>query len=161
MPLLADANILIVEGTDATGKSTLCHDIAEATGRRYVHASAPKTRDWLDEYVLSLRAGQRTVCDRWHIGELIWPEVFGRPSLFTSFDDYEHCSRILVELLDAAIVVVTRPVEDIIATLHERGEGDTVAHTVKAQAQYQDIAARTRSVSIPVFDIDEARRHLL
>lgn len=159
MPLL-DSNILIVEGTDATGKSTLCRDIAESTGRRYIHASAPKTRDWFDEYIVPLKSGEPVVCDRWHIGELIWPDTFGRPSLFESFAEYEHCTRILVELLGAQIIVVSRPWRDIAATLLERGEQDTTEITLRAQALYHDIAGRTKSTAINVYDIDTVRSRL-
>lgn len=64
--------LIIVEGADKTGKTTLCKVIAKRFGYRYHHFGPPKKRP-ADEYIdflLSLK--QPTVCDRFHLGELVY-----------------------------------------------------------------------------------------
>jgi hypothetical protein len=153
-PAQAPAPILIVEGADATGKTTFCKRYAATYGARYLHAEAPVHDDWLDEYVLPVVADRPIICDRWHLGELVWPEVFDRPSLFDEWDDYERCTRMLVEI-GAAIIVVTRPVDQIACTLAQRGEEDTFTSIAWAQARFVDIAGRTEAAHIPVMTIDD------
>lgn len=148
------APILIVEGADATGKTTFCKRYASIYGARYLHAEAPEHNDWLDEYVLPLLHDQPIICDRWHLGELVWPEAFNRNSLFNNWTEYERCTRMLAEL-DAAIIVCTRPIDQIACTLDQRGEQDTFNTVAWAQARFTEIAAETRATHIPVMTIDE------
>ena len=83
--------LLIIEGPDGDGKSTLAQRVAALLAETYpfdkieVLKKGPPTQHPLDEYVLPLLTyrplqGHHIICDRWHVGEWIYPEVLGRPT---------------------------------------------------------------------------------
>jgi thymidylate kinase len=79
--------IIIIEGVDCTGKSTLAQSfLLQGPRHAILHAGAPQCGTAYDEYVRPLRfardQGWTVICDRWHLGELVWPSIFGRDSLY-------------------------------------------------------------------------------
>lgn len=115
--------IIIIEGTDGTGKSTLAKEIEQSGSHYYYHASAPVTETWEEEYIPTAhRYGDfELVLDRWHLGEWVWPQVFGRKSLFKNFQDFMACHDSLVAL-GAVTFIMTRDPGDVIDELTSRGE---------------------------------------
>jgi len=78
--------LIVIEGVDRTGKSTLARRIAERIGAEVIHAGVP-TKGSIEEYETALngydpREEEHLVLDRWHVGEYVWPEIFGRESDF-------------------------------------------------------------------------------
>ena len=79
--------LILVEGIDLTGKSTLAGLLADsltAAGQEVEvrHSGLPEKRA-IQEYVYPLLdyrpgAGRSIILDRGHIGEAVWPEVFDR-----------------------------------------------------------------------------------
>lgn len=90
--------LIIIEGADLVGKSTFVRRLTEAVANLFpgegidvFHRGPPRLHP-LDEYVVPLvgyRPGTRrhVICDRWHLGELVYPRVFGRS---TVLDDAVH-----------------------------------------------------------------------
>lgn len=83
--------LIIVEGPDCAGKSTFVSKIAAAISAQYfsyiveVLHRGPPTSHPLDEYVVPLLTyrpgtGRDVICDRWHLGELVYPGVLRRPT---------------------------------------------------------------------------------
>src|SRR3982751_3015453 len=84
--------LIILEGPDCAGKSTLASKLACELEKQFpsntvtlLHKGPPEAHP-LDEYewpLLSYRPqrGQHIICDRWHWGESVYPTVLGRPSL--------------------------------------------------------------------------------
>lgn len=78
--------LIIIEGADCTGKSTLARAIMETdveNGMTYITKGPPTYKNPVQEYLWPLSRyvpgdGFHYVCDRWHIGEMIYPEVFNR-----------------------------------------------------------------------------------
>lgn len=83
--------LIIVEGPDGAGKSTLIQRLVNELGdtnprdKVEVLKKGPPhpTQHPLDEYVTPLLSyrpglGHHIICDRWHVGEWIYPEVLGR-----------------------------------------------------------------------------------
>lgn len=133
--------ILIIEGTDGTGKTSAAIRTAVERGSWYRHAGSPRERDWLTEYVwplVTLRGD--AVLDRWHVGEAVWPSLLGRESLFRSDKDLRDCCRDLARL-GARLVVVERDLSDVLDTLSARGESKhAMAVALAAQKKFVDLA---------------------
>jgi hypothetical protein len=74
--------LIVIEGADKTGKTTLAKAISKQLGFEYVHFSAPKgppADEYLD-FLLNLK--KPTVCDRFHLGELVYgPLLRGKAGL--------------------------------------------------------------------------------
>jgi thymidylate kinase len=80
--------LCIVEGPDGAGKSTLVSKIAAELSCLpgldvEIFHRGPPTRHPLDEYETPLidyrpRTGRNVVCDRWHVGEWVYPQVLKR-----------------------------------------------------------------------------------
>lgn len=102
--------LIIIEGIDRTGKSTLADAIAEKVGGEVIHSSKP-TRHPLREYETRLKdyvpgTGQHLILDRWHVGELVWPEIFGRKSEY-DFAMFAH-TEMFLRSRGALLVYATR-----------------------------------------------------
>ncbi len=81
--------LIIVEGSDRSGKSALSRAVCDRLERLHpdhrvelLHAGPPKSHP-LDEYERPLldyrpRTGRHVVCDRWYLGERVYPDVFDR-----------------------------------------------------------------------------------
>ncbi|MQB01812.1 MAG: hypothetical protein GEU78_16285, partial [Actinobacteria bacterium] len=74
--------LIILEGADKVGKSTLARDLEPD---KILHATQP-TGDWFQEYAEPLEfyrpgAGLDVVCDRWHLGELVYGPLYRDQSL--------------------------------------------------------------------------------
>jgi hypothetical protein len=81
--------LIIIEGPDGAGKSTLASQLTEVIQREQpgekierLHKGPPRSHP-LDEYVTPLLSYRPTrehhiICDRWHVGEWVYPAVLGR-----------------------------------------------------------------------------------
>jgi thymidylate kinase len=73
--------MLILEGTDLVGKTTLCHKLAERLpGYLYVHMSRPPKTNWSDEDYIHI-AAMKTIRDRFHLSELAYSRIRKEASL--------------------------------------------------------------------------------
>jgi thymidylate kinase len=82
--------LILLDGSDCTGKTQLAQRLALALNRQRASLSSldvyhrgPPTAHPLDEYaepLLNYRAGNdhNVICDRWHVGEAVYPFVLGR-----------------------------------------------------------------------------------
>lgn len=86
--------LIILEGPDGSGKSSLAARIVTALSVKYpddsvelLHRGPPSAHP-LDEYVTPLLdyrpgAGRHIVCDRWHLGEIVYPAILERKTVYT------------------------------------------------------------------------------
>lgn len=92
--------IIVIEGPDGTGKTTLAKLLAETKGFKYVHNGPPPEGVSLfrhyGEQLLAAR-GARVVFDRLHVGELIYGPVMRGKSLIT-VEEMRLLNRLLFSL---------------------------------------------------------------
>lgn len=78
--------LIILEGLDRTGKTSVA-EMYERGGYELIHISAPVKGTTPDQYIgewidfLTSIQGKDVVLDRSHYGEMVWPQVYGRPPL--------------------------------------------------------------------------------
>ncbi len=78
--------LILLEGCDRSGKSTLAEELADITGGEVIHRGKPECHpleeyeSFLEDYVPG--SGQTLILDRWHVGERVWPGVFNRQSAY-------------------------------------------------------------------------------
>ena len=115
--------LIVIEGADCTGKTTLARRLASDTGARIIHRGAP-TRPLPDEYTTDLEDaavdGPGLVLDRWHIGELVYGPLYRggtdmTPAIFEQIEDR------LLEL-GAVLIHATDTVRNVLHRMQQRGE---------------------------------------
>lgn len=156
--------ILILEGPDAVGKSSHADWLKKHHNARVVHKGIPLSSDWFTEYVEPLIPQDNTellVLDRWHLGEMVWPKLFGRRSLFDAPGSFALCNRMLSNFTDVEIKVITRKPDAIVNTLMLRGELDQTDNVLKSQEMFIDLAQTVHDVPIQIVDSDLLDREVV
>lgn len=152
--------LTIIEGVDGTGKTTLAGRISEKYDAFYMHAGPPQHNDWVREYVVPLSGILPTwdiVCDRWALGELVWPKLFGRESLFKRAADLDACLRACREVAggEMRLIIVKRDPAGITETLTARGEAAELPIVLRAQDMFLDAAKYIQCVDVEIVDSDK------
>ena len=141
--------ITIIEGVDGTGKTTYAKKLAEETCSEYLHASQPKTDLWLKEYLTPILNGD-FVLDRWHIGELVWPQIYGRKPLFGPeiFDmlNYQLAS------MGARLILLNRSDNAIADELLRRGEEKEIELVLKSKSLFLDAFIKVKYIDKQIID---------
>jgi len=145
--------LIIVEGPDCVGKSTFAEKLRKLIEWRYtsdtvelVHRGPPTSHP-LDEYEVPLLAyrqcaGRHVVCDRWHLGELVYPEVLGRSTELTA-PVLSHIELFLASRA-ALVVLITAPTEHLRECVRTRGDDLVDDDQVDAiRAGFLDVSNRT------------------
>lgn len=137
---MTEGRIIIIEGTDGTGKTTLANELAAQAGSRTAvfHAGPPRSQSYISEYVLPLAIatdGWTCICDRWHLGEPVWSHIFGRTPIL----EYEQLhiveKRLRAYNVPITSIYLTRDFEDIIIEHAQRDEDSAPA--LQAIASYE------------------------
>jgi len=118
--------LIILEGVDGVGKSTLAERLCDVLGEGALTLhSGPLDSDPLKEYEWRLKdytpgSGQHIVCDRWHVGELIYGPLYRGVSRVTPA--MRRHIELFLDKLGAHKVVVVAPYRTIMRRLEDRGE---------------------------------------
>lgn len=86
--------LIVIEGVDRTGKSTLADKMPQTLSRlngrgtRVIHAERPESPRAVDEYLEPIlkyvpNASRNVVLDRSFVGESVWPTLFSRTPALT------------------------------------------------------------------------------
>jgi len=150
--------IIIIEGTDGSGKSTLAQSIADAIRDANpndtvvtLHAGPPEPNshplDLYERPLLNYRpgTGHHLILDRWHIGEWIYPEVFGRPTLADTAA-WRHID-LFLQSRGAILIHATPPVQTIVANIRKRG--DDLVKVRQLQGIHAAYSAMVRASHLP------------
>lgn len=153
--------LIILEGPDCTAKSTLADRIAEVVKRAEPDADVtlfhrgPPSAHPLDEYVAPLLdyrpgTGRHVVCDRWHVGESVYPGLLNRHT------DMTEDVRLYVEMFlrsRGALLVLCRAPDDFITECGvARGEPELIVETLIAAARLFDAYGARTALPLVVVD---------
>lgn len=123
--------LILIDGVDCSRKSSLVERLAERVRQANpgeqvdVWHAGPPTKHPLDEYVVPLldyrpSEGRHVICDRWHLGESIYPHVFDRP---TRFDQgVQAYTELFLRSRGALLVHVDAADADVEDCLRSRGD---------------------------------------
>lgn len=133
--------IILLEGLDGTGKSTLATELYRTLKApvAILHAGPPVVTTAIREYVwpLGIAAnGYIVICDRWHLGEMVWPSIFDREPLINDAAELNHIEENIGYLRTPILpLMMQRAIKDIAVELQERQE--PVGHLAEANHLYQ------------------------
>jgi thymidylate kinase len=145
--------LVICEGTDGSGKTTLANTLAIMTRGKYLHAGPPK-RHPLVEYTEPLSSyapgtGQDLICDRWHVGELVYGPLYrGRSGL--THNQFRAVEDLLREK-GALLVLCDEPIGVLVERLTARGEQPNADDLTREAVVFHDVFGRS-ALPKAVFD---------
>lgn len=112
---------IILEGIDASGKSTLANKLVEQYNFGDIIHSGKKEATGIDYFIESLKNKDNCIFDRFHLSEEIFPIMYKRlPHL--SFDEYEEINKYLIDNNVYFIVFICSDMSIIEERLRERDE---------------------------------------
>jgi thymidylate kinase len=153
--------ILVLEGVDGAGKTTLTQKFVEEAERRrweveVWHRGVPE-RHPLEEYELDLEqdyAHNRTkrliVCDRWHLGQVVYGELYRDDAKNSSLGTTWHVDAFL-QSLGAVQLILSPPLDLVRKRLAERGEDYLrPEHVEHVHRRYEELGRTTFRRSIEI-----------
>jgi hypothetical protein len=155
--------LIIVDGPNGAGKSTLVRRLIDeikvrdpGTEVARLH-KGPPTSHPLDEYETPLLGyrpgtGRHVICERWHVGELVYPTVLNRPTQMTTAVN-RHIELFLMSR-GAFMVHVTHANDDVIVeqfTQRDRVHGQITSEPV-LRAVIQSFRQAVKHSRLPRID---------
>jgi thymidylate kinase len=140
--------LIILEGPDGAGKTTLAREIAAIISEHAevdVLRAGPLTEHPLDAYEVPLanyRPGMRhVVCDRWHLGEAIYPAILNRKTVWDgAIAEHIH---LFLKSRGACVVVINPKVSELKTRVKIRGDDlIQVEHLDYISSRYNKLPAR-------------------
>lgn len=108
---------IILEGPDAVGKTTFAELLRDNYNMEIVHFPSATCQEHLDALYKD-----NTIFDRFHIGELVYPEIYGREPKLDFDEANSKIMRAIVDNNDILIFYITSDLEILRQRLIERGE---------------------------------------
>lgn len=116
--------IIILEGPDGSGKTTLANKLAQQTGYTLLHRSQPKTEEdkkrMMDEYMQVIKSGKSCIFDRCWYSEMVYGPVMRDASVISYPQMFELERRLLKN--GAIIIHCTGPLTTLWRRCQTRGE---------------------------------------
>lgn len=136
--------MIIIEGADAVGKTTLAKRICQELDLRYAHYGLlPKTWDYLTDYVPSI--ADRVVLDRFMLSELVYSRVLNREHKLESAT-YRQLMSLARWRFAAQQVVVTADERVIRARYDSAREAFPIDRVLEANAIFTELVSDPKAL---------------
>ena len=116
--------IIILEGPDGAGKTTLAEKLKKQTGYMYLRRAQPKTEEekqrMMEEYVQVIKSGKNCIFDRCWYSEMVYGPVMRDDSVITYPQMYQ-LERLLTKH-GAIVIYCTATKETLWKRCQSRGE---------------------------------------
>lgn len=116
--------IIIIEGPDGSGKTTLANQLSRQTGYKIIHRTRPKTEEekaiMMDEYLQIIRSRENVIFDRSWYSEMVYGPVMRDASVISYSQMYDLERRLMK--VGAMIIYCTDAKPVLWARCQERGE---------------------------------------
>ncbi|GAA3762076.1 hypothetical protein [Salinactinospora qingdaonensis] len=146
----AHHRLIILEGCDGVGKSTLARRIAHMHGHRILHSGvSPEGTDLVIHYTHAIQALEHSVMDRSFISELVYGPLFRGHTRISTDDAINLCHQLVKR--GGLLVHLTAPPHTIAARLHNRdGTHPKTEHLQAIVHAYQAVFSTFARAGIPV-----------
>lgn len=150
-------SLIILEGLDRTGKSSVA-EYFSSKGYEVIHMSAPKKGTTQDEFLQEMvdiitAAATKDIClDRSYYGELVWPQIYNRPSLLSE-ENLEILREVEATVDTKHILMYDNNVEAHWQRCVDNKEPLTKAQFSRARSLYSQMASKYNFelVTLPIF----------
>ena len=131
---------VILSGPDSCGKTTLGEKLRDKYNMKIIHSTAT-TRNTLEYHLDLLDYHDNTIFDRFSVGEMIFPKIYGRPAMLTEEEFFKTLRRV-EDNNDIYIIFICSDIEILKKRLIERGEEDYLAEITQQCELYTEVAAK-------------------
>lgn len=127
--------IIIIEGPDGAGKTTLANQLSRQTKYDIVHRSQPKTDDekkhMMSEYVAAIKSSKNTILDRCWYSEMVYGPIM-RDASVISYPEMYKLEKLLAKA-GAIVIYATAPKAALWQRCQKRGEDYITSHATFCQ----------------------------
>lgn len=151
--------ILIIEGPDGSGKTTLANQLSRQTGYPIIHRSQPKTEEekklMMGEYIQTIKANKNAIFDRCWYSEMVYGPVM-RDASVLSYPEMYELERLAAKA-GAMIIYCTGPESALWMRCMKRGEDYiTCRDTFKAiHKSYEDLMSVPHYIPVVRYEYKE------
>ena len=149
-------SLILIEGIDRSGKSTLAKLVAIHMSCGVKHCSKPKTNDPFQEYLMmydETRKYRNLVLDRSHLGEYVYSNLWRGGCRITNHEFRQLDN--LASLQSAIVIHAYASVEDIIDRCRKVGEDLLKPDQIEKCLQLFEIAIK--NTTLPVYKYDSSK----
>lgn len=129
---------IILSGPDACGKTTLSEKLQKKYGMSVIHSTA-STPNTLAYHLDLIDYHDNTIFDRWSVGEMIFPKIYGREPKMTEEEFYISLRRV-EDNNDMYIIFTCSDTNILKERLIERGEDNYLAEIMQQCGLYSEVA---------------------
>lgn len=143
--------LIIIEGPDNTGKTTLARRLQDVFSLEYIHCSKPKTDNPFQEYCDLIEGIQKpTVIDRAHLGEYVYSQLWRGGCTITE-KQFEYLDLMCMDKFNYVIVIHAQAPNDIILERCKKNDEKLLLpHQIEHCSElFKDIVSKTQ---IPVIN---------
>jgi len=149
--------IIIIDGPDGSGKTTLAEKISKHTGYEVKHRTQPKTegdkKRMMEDYLSAIALNEDVIFDRSWYSEMVYGPIMRDASVISRQEMYDIERKLAVH--GAVIIFATGKPEDLWQRCNERGEDyvQSLEQLTEITNSFEQLMARAHYLNIVRYEI--------